>query len=311
MWLKKYWREACLVAVLASVAAGCDREEVGEPVALAAPAAVSSLLPAKSDFKVMIAPDPPRSHDALRVVSLEGLPIENCRWEINGEVIEGENNVSLPPGFSRKGDTVSVIASARGAEARAAVRIVNTPPKILELPFSPVDFFHGVDITVTSRVEDQDGDPVSFAYLWSINDEEIPWVSGATLSGDRFRRGDRLVLQVTPFDGEEHGEAFLSRAVVVPNAPPDIVSIPPASFESRIYRYQVKARDPDGDSLTFVLANAPEGMSINKMTGEIVWEIGEGQAGEHRVRIEALDEAGDKAFQEYTVTISLPVRVKN
>jgi hypothetical protein len=83
------------------------------------------------------------------------------------------------------------------------------------------------------------------------------------------------------------------------------------NFESRVYRYQVKAEDVDGDALAFVLVNAPAGMVIGKETGEIVWQIGEDQTGEHRVRIEVQDEAGAKAFQEYSITISLPMQVIN
>jgi hypothetical protein len=317
MRFRNYWREACLLAALAAVVAGCSREGKGngngESVVLTDPAAVSSpeAAPAESAFNIMIAPDSPAVRDALRVVSLDGVPIETYRWAVNGEVIEGENGANLTPGFARKGDSVSVIATSRGRDVGAEVRVRNTPPEIEELPFSPADFFRGVDITVTPHAEDPDGDLVSFSYLWLINDEEITWEYGPTLSGDRFRRGDRLALQVTPFDGEEHGKMFRSRAVVVPNARPDIVSTPPVNFESRVYRYQVKAEDVDGDALAFVLVNAPAGMVIGKETGEIVWQIGEDQTGEHRVRIEVQDEAGAKAFQEYSITISLPMQVIN
>jgi hypothetical protein len=317
MRLKNYWRNACLVVVFASVAAGCNREEVsrggGEPVALAGPAAVSdpAVPPAKPDFNVMLAPDSPGVRDTLRVISLDAAPIESYRWEVNNLVIEGESSASLAPGVARKGDTVSVVATGLGREARAAVRIVNSPPKILKLPFAPADFYRGVDITVTPLAEDPDDDPLSFNFLWMINDEELPWESGATLPGERFRRGDRLALQVTPFDGEVHGEAFRSRALVVPNAPPNFVSTPPESFESRIYRYQAIADDADGDALTYLLAAAPAGMVIHEKTGEVVWTIGADQSGEQRVRIEVQDEAGAKAFQEYTVTISLSEQVRN
>jgi hypothetical protein len=317
MRLKNYWCKACLVVVLASLAAGCTREDVsggaGEPVALTGPAAVSAPPgpPVNPDFNVMLAPDSPGVRDALRVISLDGAPIESYRWEVNNLVIEGESSASLAPGIARKGDTVSVAATALGSEARAAALIANSPPKILELPFAPADYYRGVDITVTPRAEDPDDDPVSFSYLWFVNDEELPWESGATLPGERFRRGDRLALQVTPFDGEVYGEVFRSRALVVPNAPPNFVSTPPESFESRIYRYQAIADDADGDALTYLLAAGPAGMRINEKTGEVLWTIGADQSGEQRVRLEVQDEAGDRAFQEYTITISLTEQARN
>ena len=67
----------------------------------------------------------------------------------------------------------------------------------------------------------------------------------------------------------------------------------------------------DGDSLTYVLETAPAGMVINEATGAIVWPIGADQSGEHKVKILVSDETQAKAFQEYTITISLTEQATN
>lgn len=224
--------------------------------------------------------------------------------------------VTIASGCNRGGESVEksqVVAPQPAPRAvalppsgeRAAVSTVNTPPRILELPFTPVDFYQGVDITVTPQAVDADGDPVSFDFTWFINDEELLGEKGETLSGHRFRRGDRIALQVTPYDGKDYGKTFESKAVVVPNAAPDIVSTPPVNFKSRVYQYQVKAEDVDGDALSYSLETAPAGMVINKTTGEVVWPIGANQSGEHKVKIVVADEKQSQAFQEYSITITL------
>jgi hypothetical protein len=265
---------------------------------------------ADPDINVRIIPDSPVTRDALKVFSFGDAPIESYRWEINGRTVEGENGASLPPGLARKDDLVSVLVAGQGRQGRAEARIGNSPPRVLEMTFSPAEFSRGADITVSPRADDPDDDPVNLSYRWLVNDEEM-LDRGATLSGESFRRGDRIALQVTPFDGELQGEVFQTRALIVPNAPPRIVSSPPASFESRIYNYRVRAEDADDDPLTYALPAAPSGMDIDPETGEVVWPIGSDQSGEHGVRIEVRDETGARAYQEYNVTISIPEQADN
>jgi hypothetical protein len=315
MRISRHCLKASLMLFLVAIAPGCNRgsesiESSQVPTVTApvsAPVSASTSSPGERDaaLSVTISPALPTTRDMIQAVSIGNFPVESYRWEINSQSIEGQVSSSLPAGIARKGDAVAVIATARGREVRATVQIVNSPPKVVELPFTPADFYQGIDITVTPRVVDPDDDPVSFDFKWFVNDDVILGEKEETLSGHRFRRGDRIALQVIPFDGTDYGEPFQSGAVAVPNASPDIVSTPPVNFKSRVYQYHVKAEDVDNDSLTYVLETAPDGMVINNGTGEIVWPIGAEQSGVHKVKIVVLDETQAKAFQEYTITISL------
>ena len=318
MRISRHYLKASLMLFLVAIAPGCKRgsesPKTSQVPTVAAPVSVSTSSPGERDaaLSVTISPVLPTTRDLIQAVSIGNFPVESYRWEINGQSIEGQVSSSLPAGIARKGDVVAVIATAQGREVRATtVQIVNSPPKVVELPFTPADFYQGVDITVTPRVVDPDDDPISFDFNWFINDDVILGEKEQTLSGHRFRRGDRITLQVIAFDGKDYGEPFQSGAVVVPNASPDIVSTPPVNFKSRVYQYQVRAEDLDGDSLTYVLETAPDGMVINKGTGEIVWPIGADQSGEHKVKIVVFDETQGKAFQEYTITISLTEQATN
>jgi hypothetical protein len=130
------------------------------------------------------------------------------------------------------------------------------------------------------------------------------------LKGNFFKRGDAVVLKVTPYDNEAEGQTFVSQPLVIPNAPPRFVSLPPMNFSSSSYTYQAHAEDADGDKMTYSLAAGPKGMTINPVTGEITWQIGREDTGTHQIEIIAQDEPGLKSFQKYSLTITIPEEEK-
>lgn len=69
------------------------------------------------------------------------------------------------------------------------------------------------------------------------------------------------------------------------------------------YRYDVFARDPDGDTLTFALSNAPAGMGIDSF-GRIAWSVLSTQAGSYNVTVTAADPVGATAVQTFPVIVA-------
>lgn len=62
------------------------------------------------------------------------------------------------------------------------------------------------------------------------------------------------------------------------NQPPEIVSSPYLNLDDKviaeagkIFEYPVQAVDPDGDTLVYILKDAPAGMDIDPATGNITW----------------------------------------
>lgn len=64
----------------------------------------------------------------------------------------------------------------------------------------------------------------------------------------------------------------VTQPVQFKNHRPAITSAPIAdAFAGELYRYDVQAFDLDGDRLSYSLSSAPEGMSIDPVTGKIGW----------------------------------------
>jgi hypothetical protein len=73
--------------------------------------------------------------------------------------------------------------------------------------------------------------------------------------------------------------------------PPDILSIPTTTFArvGYVWWYNVNARDPNGEPVTYALAQAPEGMTMDPASGFIQWTPV--QAGDFTVTVAASDGA--------------------
>lgn len=97
----------------------------------------------------------------------------------------------------------------------------------------------------------------------------------------------------------------LTQPLASANLPPYITSVPPAeAFATFEYIYQVNASDPDGDFLSYSLAEFPEGMVIDFLTGTARWRPGLNQTGEHRARL-VVSDGTYSVVQEFTVHVAL------
>ncbi len=299
-----------VIPALLLALAGCQERSGGKPGAAteAAPrAAVQSAQSAQNEsaLRVTLLPAAPKTGDSIRA-TVRGGAATRLHWYIDGDRLEGHSGAVLPAGTARKGQKVEVVAQSGAEKAAASVVIANTPPRITAVSFSDPAVHRGVGIEVSPRAEDADGDPVRFDVRWVVNGEEVPFVDGPFLPGDHFRRGDRILVEVTPFDGEEHGPPFRGAELEIPNAPPAFVSEPPAAFTEEGYRYRVRAEDPDGHPLTYYLEEGPAGMRIDAASGELFWGIADIRPGDHRVRIGVHDTEGMNARQEFVLSVNQP-----
>lgn len=250
---------------------------------------------------VWIAPENPTSADNL-AVQVSGASSVTFRWERNGEPIEGTHGAVLNRSLFRRGDVVTLKAVIDGVAREATVHILNSPPVVESLSLSPEFICRGTDITAKPTASDPDGDEVRFGYTWIVNGREMPDDS-LVLKGDRFRAGDKVSLKVTPFDGRDKGKPFISQSVVIPNGYPVFVSVPPTDFRGRVYHYDAKAIDPDGDSLSYSLISAPPGMTIDGAKGSVMWHASEDSALENPVEIGVEDSVGGRSFQKFMLRV--------
>ena len=86
------------------------------------------------------------------------------------------------------------------------------------------------------------------------------------------------------------------------NHPPLIYSHPSLQgTRSILYTYDLNAADPNGDLLSYRLADAPPGMQIDPSSGLIEWTPD--QTGEFSVRVEADDGRGGLTDQSFTIHV--------
>jgi hypothetical protein len=262
---------------------------------------------------VRIAPERPTPQSTLeaQVRFSGGQPDQVAyQWLRNGTPLPGALGATLKGDQLRKGDFIAVqVRIGQGEPAKSdPVVIGNTPPLVNWVEIKPKRPTSNDTLEVAVSGKDADQDQLIYAFRWSINGETVMGQVDPTLEKQYFRRGDRVQVSVTPFDGSEWGREGTSPNVVIGNSPPAIVSNPPERFESMSYRYQLKAEDADGDPVRFSLrGNVPPGMKIDTDTGLVEWEMvipKETTTWEYEVV--AQDPEGLKSVQKITLKYSPP-----
>jgi len=128
--------------------------------------------------------------------------------------------------------------------------------------------------------------------------------SGPVFSTDGLRHGDRVWVQIVASDGEDQGATLKSKEIVIANSAPVIVSQPEGAGEDGVFRYRVRAEDPDNDSgLQYTLVAAPEGMTISSGYGAIEWKPGPDQSGTHIIEVSVQDREGAQSAQRFEVVV--------
>jgi RHS repeat-associated protein len=102
-------------------------------------------------------------------------------------------------------------------------------------------------------------------------------------------------------------------AVANANHPPSIISLAPTTATiGQSYAYPVLATDQDaGDTLTYFLALAPTGMSVDPSSGAISWTPAANQIGLQSATVEVSDGRGGLASQSFSVQVSVPFNPDN
>jgi len=239
-------------------------------------------------------------------------PITNqYQWVKNGEKIVGENSYTLKNGKLKKGDLIQVRVTPSDGKVNgtpflsAPVKVFNSPPAIQEVRIQPKVAYANDNLKVSVRSSDADGDTVDYTYQWEKNGEILSQDKNEVLERGQFKKGDSIIVTVTPDDRESIGKPKKSEPIKIANSPPIITSSPPNKTDGNIYTYQVTVNDPDNNPIIFTLKTAPKGMEIDKETGLIRWEIRRGDQGTPSIEIEASDSEGAKSFQKYTLSIQV------
>jgi hypothetical protein len=149
---------------------------------------------------------------------------------------------------------------------------VNRPPVISGVPMTSVEA--GTAYTFVPTASDPDGDALLFAIAgqpsWAAFDTRTGRLSGTPPTGTT---GAFSNVRISVSDGPNTATlAVFSITVTAPttNRPPTISGSPPTSAtQGTLYTFTPTASDPDGNSLTFSIANRPTWATFNSTNGTL------------------------------------------
>jgi hypothetical protein len=221
-------------------------------------------------------------------------------WSVNGRPFTTRVPTQFDGADAEKGATVQAKVMLQDREvASNNVQIINTPPEITRIKLMPEVFNPGDTLSVDVQGKDIDGDAISFLYEWTKNGGTAG--TGSSI-GTPVKRGDNISVRITPYDGTDYGNpVVLNREIR--NLPPMIIDHKDFSFDDTTYTYQVKATDPDGDTLAYSLESPPDGMTIDPSTGLLKWAVPKEFKGKKDVSIVVSDGNGGTA--KYNISISI------
>ncbi len=187
-----------------------------------------------------------------------------------------------------------------------------TSPVIASTP--PVVAYVGLTYVYSVTASDANGTSLQFQLLqapvgMTISPTgRITWLPQATQLGPQV-----VQLSVTNASGGGAAQSFTVEAVQQrPNLGPQFSSTPlRIASPDQDYRYTAVAVDPEQSTLTYALAFAPVGMSINAQTGAILWKPSTTQVGLHRVQVSATDVQGLLATQTFSIDVRRPNTLPN
>lgn len=226
----------------------------------------------------------------------------SCSSEKPADVAKGKPLKAKDSGISGK-DASQAKAIVKGREILSnIVKVKNAAPEITRIKIMPETFKAGDTLYVDVIGSDTDGDEVTILYEWTKNGEPA---GKEKQIGVPIKRGDKISIKITPFDGESYGQPVILHREIR-NLPPVIMedknSLKPG-FDGKNFTYQVKAVDPDNDALAYSLKTAAVGMTIGKTTGLIQWIVPLDFKGKVSVTVIVNDGHGGEALQSFAFEI--------
>ncbi|MDH5640975.1 MAG: Ig domain-containing protein [Nitrospira sp.] len=293
------------------VAAGCSSKE--QPAGSAGKA--NNHVPVVTSASIL--PNPIVLSSSLTVqVDAQDLDGQNVRfryqWLVNGKVVQGQSDATLPPQILKRGDQVAVEVTpsdgiAEGAAFRtSASPVLNTPPVIQHASIEVDSSTGGRHLVAHVEVFDPDRDSFTVAYRWMQNENLIQEGESNRLEVNGLTAQDMIRIEITASDGAPNGVSSVSADFQTGNSPPRIVSSPPSSAGGGQFEYLVQATDSDGDPVTYALETAPPGMNIDAATGQIRWAVPADAQGAHQVRVVAQDDRGGTTAQDFELSFAPP-----
>ena len=206
------------------------------------------------------------SDDDIDLISFE------YDWVVNG-VSTGVGTSTLTGSYFDRGDSVYCEATPYDSldvgttVSSNTVVVANSPPSVLAPSLSPTVAYEVTTLNCLSGLtSDVDGDTVTVSTSWKVNGATIG-LSGSTLDGANFDRGDTVVCRLTPNDGSIDGTGVDSNAVTIQNSKPSVNSAsiaPTLPFTDDALSVTVSGvSDDDADSVSYTYQWYVNGVAVS------------------------------------------------
>jgi len=196
-----------------------------------------TILNTAPEASLLVALDPgPTEGDLLTTVVMvadaDGDDIElSNAWMVNAVQVNAEPWLGeIDSSYFDKGDEIWVVITPNdGTEDGAAVEsnhvfAINTGPSADSVAVDPASGDETTVFTcqVTGWTDPDPADAEAYDYNWTVDGQVV--ASSATINGTSFDRGQALICQATPNDGEATGTTLTSLPVIVGNSAPTATS---------------------------------------------------------------------------------------
>ncbi|MGF2736979.1 Ig-like domain-containing protein, partial [Marinobacter sp. DUT-1] len=182
----------------------------------------------------------------------------------------------------------------------------NQPPTITSTPSGAV--YAGQRFEYQATANDPDGDTLEYSLTASESGMTITsaglfsWLPGSEWIGKT------AIVEILVRDGRggETGQKLTLPVNESANHPPEFTSTPETqALAGSAYVYSVAAIDNDGDTFTFSLDQAPNGMTLSG--SQVSWTPAETQAGRvHDIVIRVTDARGAASTQTFGIAVNAP-----
>jgi hypothetical protein len=299
--LRRFHLDKVLLGVLLFVLS-CSSQKSAEIREGGSKTASSAVSKPTSAYSIEIAPRDARRNAVFYIIpaNFNLSDARQIEWTVNGVSVSNGVATSFKASDAKRGDIVQANITGPAFKVFSnAVEIKNSPPEITTVKFMPEIFRSGDMLYADVTAIDPDSDPVTVLYEWTVDGQ--PAGTDQRI-GVPLKRGNKISLKVTAFDGMDYGKPVVVEGEVS-NTPPVIVEHTDFSFDGTTYTYQVKASDADGDDLTYALGTPLPGMNINESTGLLTWIVPPEFKGVQPVMFIVNDGHGGSA--QYTLNIEI------
>ncbi|RMF88168.1 MAG: hypothetical protein D6739_00520, partial [Nitrospirae bacterium] len=229
----------------------------------------------------------------------------------------GSGRITWTPAAAGAFAVVVRVTDAGGLSATQAFTIQvarpNTPPKLQPIGDRTIDLGQGLHMRVFA-VDPDPGEVLRYSLAVAPAGMQIDPATGAIQWTPTAPGRFAAAVQVADHAGATDLAGFhVTVARILPpagggaaNRPPQVAAIADRTLVvGETLRLAVQASDPDGDPLTYGLANGPAGMAV-AADGTLQWTAA--GPGPHDVAVEVSDPAGLTATTSFTVTVTEPNR---